>query len=115
MTRRIVTPDKKSIKDENGIYTSVTVPTPSPSSSEMPPSDISLDDIHERLKLVLFRETKRLTEVSAARLLGKEEGIAFERCVKVSREFKKEEREIIELEERLKKDETDIEDSETTS
>lgn len=58
--------------------------------------EVSLDSIHARQLLILDRETLKLTVQSSAGLLSKDEGIAFERCVKILREFKKEEREYLE-------------------
>lgn len=79
-----------ALKDESGAYVKVTPPKPEPVVT-----DISLDDIQERQLLILHREVKRLTEKSSEGLLTKDEGIAFERCVKILREFKKEEREML--------------------
>lgn len=87
MTRKLATP-VPGVKDDSGAFIKVQPP-----SAEPVITDISLDDIHERQLLILHREVKRLTELSAAALLSKDEGIAFERCVKILREFKKEERE----------------------
>jgi hypothetical protein len=89
MTRKIV--PSWGLKDEQGAY--VTPPPP----AATPPIDaeVSLDNIHQRLQMVLSRETQLLTAESAAGLLTKDQGISFERCVKVLREFKKEEREYL--------------------
>lgn len=84
------------IKDDTGAY--VKQPVSPPAAPPAPPidADVSLDDVHQRLLLVLDRETKRLSIQSATDLLSKDQGIAFERCVKVLREFKKEERDYLE-------------------
>lgn len=81
-------PIPNGVKDDTGAFVKVVPPAPEPVVT-----DISLDDIHERQLLILHREVKRLTELSASDLLSKDQGIAFERCVKILREFKKEERE----------------------
>lgn len=88
--KRIVSPPPTSIKDDTGAFVKVIPPAPEPVVT-----DIRLDDIHERQLLILHREVKRLTELSATSLLSKDEGIAFERCVKILREFKKEERDAL--------------------
>lgn len=78
----------QGVKDDSGAFVKVLPQAPEPVIT-----DISLDDIHERQLLILHREVKRLTELSAQELLNKDQGVAFERCVKILREFKKEERE----------------------
>jgi hypothetical protein len=87
--KRIV-PPQPSVKDETGAFVKVTPPAPMPVVT-----DISLDDILERQLLILDREVKRLTELSSHDLLTKDQGVAFERCVKILREFKKEERDAL--------------------
>lgn len=84
--KRIVSPN--GVKDDSGAFVKVVPPPALPVVT-----DVSLDAIHEKQLLILHREVHRLTELSAANLLSKDEGIAFERCVKILREFKKEERE----------------------
>ena len=74
------------------------------SSNEV--KDVDLESVHKELLNTLRSETHRLFLISRDRLLGKEESIAFERCVKIMREFSKEEREILELSKGL--DETDV-------
>lgn len=88
-----------SVKDDTGAYVKVATPPPQDVPPPPPPpidKDVSLDNVHERLMQVLDRETHRLLTQSAAELLNKDQGVAFERCVKILREFKKEEREYLE-------------------
>lgn len=93
--KRIVFPTQQTgIKDDTGAYVK-SVPPAIPPPMLPVVTDISLDTIHERQLLILHREVHRLTELSAAKLLSKDEGIAFERCVKILREFKKEERDAL--------------------
>lgn len=83
--KRIV--PQQGVKDDSGAYVKVVPPPAMPVVT-----DVSLDAIHEKQLLILHREVHRLTELSATNLLSRDEGIAFERCVKILREFKKEER-----------------------
>lgn len=94
------------VKDDSGSYVRAQV-SPPPPPPPTPPieAEVSLDDVHQRLLLVLDRETKRLTIQAAMDLLSKDQGIAFERCVKVLREFKKEERDYLEALHKLKSQE----------
>lgn len=97
MTKRVI--PGMGIKDDAGHYVKGEVPTPTPPAevSTTPiESDVSLDSVHQRLLLVLDRETRRLCIQSASDPLSKDQGVAFERCVKVLREFKREEREYLE-------------------
>ncbi len=90
------------VKDDSGHYVKVEsvgpLPTAPPSAPASGPinSEVSLEDVHQRLLIILDRESRRLTEASAHNPLDKDEGIAFERCIKILREFKKEEREYLE-------------------
>lgn len=58
-------------------------------------SDVSLDDLIKDHLLILYRQTKRLTEESARGLLSKESDVSFERVVKLTRELRKEERDFL--------------------
>ncbi len=90
------------VKDDAGAYVRAPATPPAPPPTPPIDADVSLDDVHQRLLLVLDRETKRLTIQSATDLLSKDQGIAFERCVKVLRELKKEERDYLEALKTLK-------------
>lgn len=98
-TKRII--PGLGVKDDAGHYVKAENTPSAPPSPVAPPAgpidaDVSLEDVHQRLLLVLDRETRRLATASASNELTRDQGSAFERCVKVLREFKKEEREYLE-------------------
>lgn len=86
-------------KDDNGIY----VRSPRlPEEPSMPKfdkttiKDVDLDNITRKHMIILHRETVRLLAESSAGLLSREAGIAFERCVKITRDLRQAEKEILE-------------------
>lgn len=89
--RRTIIIQTPSPKDSNGAYTKT--PAEAPASPPTPPSSgVSLDDLLNKQLLVLFRQTVRFLEASTSGLLNKDQEQAFDRCVRLTRELKKDEK-----------------------
>lgn len=84
-------------KDENGAYLPnkpITPPSVDPTTTPYDPvfSDISLDDLTKKQLLILYRETRNLLIESAKGLLSPHASTSFERCMKLTKDLRKEEK-----------------------
>lgn len=78
-------------KNERGEYVKVEPVDPTTHPKDPPFSEIDLDKLTKQQMLILFRETRNLLIESARGLLNPGASVSFERCMKLTKELKKEE------------------------
>lgn len=93
--RKIVPPAQAPSKDAYGSYVRESPETSPPVTPDLPTADIDLDDLQDKVRLILYREIKNLTMASATGLLTREESQSLVNYAKLVSELKKTEETIL--------------------
>ncbi len=81
---------KEPTKDASGAYVKESPDKPSgPPVTPDPPTDVDLDELQDKVRLILYREIRNLTTASAAGLLSREESQSLVNYAKLVSELKK--------------------------